>query len=89
MRKVNLVVTGKVQGVFYRHYAKKEADKLRIKGWCQNRENGSVHIVAIGQDSDIDKFIEWTKNGTSLAKVRKVEISEESFENFEGEFEIR
>jgi acylphosphatase len=89
VKKVDLVVTGRVQGVFYRYFAKKEANKLNIKGWCRNEKDGSVHIVAGGQEENIDKFIEWAKQGSPLAKVENVEVNENIIENIEGDFEIR
>jgi len=89
VRRVSVIVTGKVQGVCYRYFAKKEANRLDIKGWCQNRENDKVYLVAEGKEKDVDKFIEWAKNGSTFAKVINTKISEEKFEGLEDRFEVR
>ena len=89
MKRVKIIVNGDVQGVFYRYYAKKEAKKLGLLGWCRNEVDGSVFIIVEGDDSSIDKFIEWSKIGSPLATVDEVVISEEKPTELEKEFEIR
>lgn len=49
MQRLEYEVFGKVQGVFFRKYTKKEADKLKLTGWVMNTEKGTVVGVADGQ----------------------------------------
>lgn len=88
MKRVRIVVTGKVQGVFFRASTKKKANSLGIKGFVKNEIDGSVFIEAEGESHSVDLLIEWSKTGPLNAKVHKVVIEE--FESLEGytEFEI-
>jgi acylphosphatase len=81
-------VFGDVQGVFYRHYAKEMADKLNITGWIRNDPDGSVFIVAEGDEKQVDKFLEWTKEGSPTATVDNVDYSEEDYAGENEGFEI-
>ncbi len=89
MKRAKLTIVGDVQGVFYRHFAKQEADKLNLAGWCRNESDGSVFIVVEGEEKNVDRFIRWAKGGSDLATVDSVEVVEEKFTGLEQGFEIR
>ena len=89
MKRVKMTVSGDVQGVFFRHFAKQEADRLGLAGWCRNESGGSVFIVIEGEDKNVDHFIRWTKKGSELATVESVEAKEEKYTGLEQGFEIR
>lgn len=89
MKRVKLVVTGDVQGVFFRHNAKKEADTLGVSGWCRNESDGSVFIIVEGDDKAVNKFVKWVGEGSPLATVENVEVTEEKPTGLEQGFEIR
>jgi len=84
---VRLIVYGQVQGVFFRQSAKREADKLGLVGWVRNEADGTVEVLAVGPKNQLEKFIEWCKNGPDAAKVEKVDVDwskgAESFDGFE------
>ncbi|HWB25174.1 MAG TPA: acylphosphatase [Chitinophagaceae bacterium] len=84
---INLVIKGKVQGVFYRASAKDTAERLQITGWVKNTVEGNVEITASGNDAAIDAFIEWCKQGPPRAIVKEVILSNTGEEYFEG-FEV-
>jgi acylphosphatase len=67
----------------------KEAKSLDIKGWCRNEPDGSVFIVAEGEDGAVNKLIRWAKDGSPLASVENVEVVEEKPTGEEKDFEIR
>lgn len=71
-----ITVTGDVQGVFYRHYTKKEATKLGLVGWTRNEHDGSVTIFAQGEEDKVNFLVEWAKTGSPMATVEKVETEE-------------
>ncbi|MGM5482500.1 MAG: acylphosphatase [Nanobdellota archaeon] len=80
-----IIVKGKVQGVFYRDYTKKKADSLGLKGTVQNLQDGSVKIIV--QDSpEVEKLINWCYEGSPQADVTSVESrkfsSDKVFDNF-------
>ena len=57
VQRVNLVVTGAVQGVGFRYYARDEAKKLGLTGWVRNREDGKVEIAAEGEHNALEELI--------------------------------
>lgn len=79
MRKIRLNVQGRVQGVGFRYMTKMVADELNIKGTVCNEDDGSVSIVAIGEDSSIEQFIRKVKASPSPAgNVTYLKISEDA-----------
>ena len=87
MATVNLIVKGKVQGVFFRVEAKETAEKLGITGWVKNREDGSVEAMAKGSQESIDAFVQWCKTGSKRASVTDVIITPLHLDDFDS-FEI-
>ncbi len=86
---VRIIVSGKVQGVFFRQSAKKEADKLGLVGWVRNDADGSVEALVVGSKEKLDQFIAWCKNGSPAAKVGKVEEQWADRDEEANSFEIR
>lgn len=82
IKHLNIKVSGFVQGVFFRATAEKEAAKLEIKGFVRNEPNGSVYIEAEGEDSKLNEFVKWCRDGSEEAKVENIEISEGPLKNF-------
>lgn len=76
MKYLEIVVSGRVQGVCYRAFTLKQANKLGIKGYAKNLVNGNVKVVAFGQDNALDNFINLLKEGPSMARVDDMQISE-------------
>ena len=69
-----LKIYGKVQGVFFRDSSRRKAKELNLTGWVKNEPDGTVQIVAEGQESDLKELIEWCKNGPNHANVDEVGI---------------
>ena len=88
MKAVHVVVSGRVQGVFFRESTKRLADKLGIKGYVMNLPSGEVEIVAWGSESAVNSLIEWCHSGPPLARVDNVVVKEASPGDFPG-FEIK
>lgn len=89
MKRLRIRVFGDVQGVFYRHFAKDMASKLSLAGWIRNDPDGSVFIVVEGDEKNVDKFLEWCKEGSPMATVDNVDASQEEFVGDMENFEIR
>ena len=86
MKHLDINVTGKVQGVFYRATAKAVADQLGVKGIIRNEADGSVFIEAEGDDFSLEMFLEFCQKGSDRAEVEKVEVTEaplKTYRNFE------
>jgi acylphosphatase len=81
-RHLSILVSGRVQGVFYRASAKTKADELGIMGFVQNLQDGKVYIEAEGSDEKLDLFKTWCGEGPPRAQVERVEIKEDELRNF-------
>jgi acylphosphatase len=87
MKHLNILVKGKVQGVFFRAATKAVADQLSVKGIVKNLADGSVYIEAEGDDFSLESFVEWCHEGPLQATVDKVEVLEGESKNYRN-FEI-
>ena len=90
MKQVRIKVTGSVQGVFYRANTQEQAQSLGITGWVRNESDGSVSILAQGDETALRKLVQWCKQGPPGARVDDMQVSFEDApaEKLEG-FEIR
>lgn len=70
---VHVIITGKVQGVYYRHSTVREARLLGLRGWVQNMPDGSVHALLQGEPDQIDRLLAWMRRGPPAAEVASVE----------------
>jgi acylphosphatase len=81
-RHFSILVSGRVQGVFYRASAKAKAEELGITGFVENLPDGNVYIEAEGTDQDLDRFKTWCAEGPPRSQVVRVEIKEGALQNF-------
>lgn len=84
MKTLRLIISGKVQGVSFRSYAKNIADRLLIRGYARNLDNGNLEIVIEGIEDNIKKMVEECKKGPSYAKIENVKIQELNHQGFSG-----
>ena len=75
-RRVALIISGRVQGVFYRREARREALKLGLSGFVRNENDGSVYAEAEGNDGAVGAFIRWCRRGPENARVEEVMVRE-------------
>ncbi len=73
-KQVNLKIYGRVQMVMYRDSVRRQAKKLGLTGWVMNEDDGTVRVVADGEEENLKKLIDWCYNGPMLAKVDKIDI---------------
>lgn len=74
VKRAKIIITGQVQGVFFRQKTKIEAESLNLVGWVKNTEDGGVVIIVEGIKECIEALISWAKVGPSRAKVKKIEV---------------
>lgn len=72
MGATRFIVTGKVQGVWFRAGTREQALALGLRGHALNRPDGSVEVVAAGDDAALARLDEWLHQGPPLAKVEAV-----------------
>ncbi len=87
MRHLNIIVKGKVQGVFYRATTKAVADQLGVRGSIKNEPNGDVFIEAEADNATLDMFLDWCHEGPEDANVTAVETNEGELKNYRN-FEV-
>lgn len=76
MKTVHIIVSGKVQGVFFRDYTRRQAQLLGVSGWVRNLPNGSVEAMIKGKKSKVNNMIEWFHTGSPLSRVTEVMADE-------------
>ena len=87
--RARVLISGKVQGVFYRAHTKKKADELGLNGWVKNLDDGRVEAVFEGPKEKVEKMVKWCWKGSPGSRVSRVSrASQVSRENLKW-FEIR
>lgn len=76
MKRKQLRIKGRVQGVFFRQSTAETARELGIVGFVRNREDGDVEAVAEGPEGALEKFVAWCHKGPAAARVTEVEITD-------------
>lgn len=84
----SIIVSGKVQGVFYRQSTREKARTIGITGTVENLSNGEVKIIATGTKEQLETLIQWCRQGPPKAIVTTVEITELPLQSF-TQFSIR
>ncbi|MGZ5008196.1 MAG: acylphosphatase [Methylobacter sp.] len=89
MRKVKILVSGRVQGVYFRLFTQNKAKHFSIKGSVRNLPDGRVEIIAEAENMTIEKFIKWCNKGPITARVDHVEVTELQHDEALTTFEIK
>lgn len=89
-KTVKVRIHGRVQGVFFRHHTKLQAQALGLGGWVKNCSDGSVEAVVHGAEHSVETMLAWLHQGPDSAQVVRVEMDENCGEESVPEiFEIR
>ena len=70
------VVSGRVQGVYYRATAARRAHELGVRGYARNLPDGRVEVLVCGDDRSVSAFVKWLWIGSSACKVTAVDVSD-------------
>jgi len=89
VKAVRYLVSGRVQGVFYRGSTAQQARRLGLAGWAKNLPDGRVEVVAAGDPASLSALAEWLWQGPPAAAVREVLTEEWTADVSPGTFEIR
>ena len=85
---MHVIVSGRVQGVFFRAYTRETALALKLTGWVRNLPDGRVETVFEGEDTNVQSMLEWCKKGPPHALVNELEASEQTYTGEFREFRI-
>ncbi|MBD3163755.1 acylphosphatase [Candidatus Woesearchaeota archaeon] len=83
MQRAEIIVTGRVQGVFFRHSVRQKASLLNLTGWVRNENPDKVHIIAEGSEEAIKELISFAKQGPPAAEVHDIDVS---YSRYKAEF---
>lgn len=83
MKRVHLIVRGRVQGVYFRASARERARQLGLSGWVRNCPDGSVEIVAEGEPGRLEQLVMWSHSGPPGALVTDLDVK---WQEATGEF---
>jgi acylphosphatase len=78
------IVSGRVQGVWFRASTQRQARKLGVRGWVRNLPDGTVELHAEGDAEAVEGLLRWAHGGPPTARVDRVEASDAAVEGFEG-----
>ncbi len=84
----HVIVSGRVQGVFFRDSTRREAERLGVAGWVRNVDDGTVEAVLEGEASAVEAMLEFCRRGPERARVDSLEVAEQAVEGLR-DFRIR
>ncbi len=88
-KRVHALISGRVQGVWYRASTRQEAIRLGLSGWVKNLPDGRVELVAEGPAQAVDALIKWCHKGPPYAAVDKVDVEEQAPTGKYDDFDLR
>ena len=72
-----ILVSGRVQGVFYRDTCRREAERIGVGGRASNLDDGRVEVIVEGEPDAVDAMIDWCRRGSDPANVTNIEVEEQ------------
>jgi acylphosphatase len=86
--RARVLVSGKVQGVYFRANTREQATQRGVNGWVRNLRDGRVEAIFEGDEQAVEELVEWCHEGSPAARVEDVEVEYDDPEGVEG-FRIR
>jgi len=81
-KAIRLYISGTVQGLFFRGFIKENAEKLNVKGFVRNLEDGRVEVFIEGNPEEVRKMMAVCKKGPRHSTIKKIEEKNEKFQEF-------
>lgn len=86
--RAHVVISGRVQGVFFRMNTARTAKRFGVYGWVKNRRDGAVEALFEGEEDQVQGMLEWCRTGDPPAKVASVDVKWEDYVGEYNAFEI-
>lgn len=86
--RAHVIISGRVQGVFFRAHTRDFAEKFGVRGWVKNRPDGKVEALFEGDDEDVKAVIDWCRDGPPGADVLDVNVRWDDYKDEFNGFEI-
>jgi acylphosphatase len=87
--RAHLIISGRVQGVYFRAETQRAALRIGVTGWVRNKRDGTVEADVEGAKKDVMALIEWCKSGSPLSRVDKVDVTWKDYRGSSNTFEVR
>jgi acylphosphatase len=82
--RAHAIISGRVQGVFFRVETQRAAEGFGVFGWVRNKRDGSVEAVFEGPQQNVDAALDWCRQGPRMSRVDKVDVN---WQTYTGEFD--
>jgi len=86
---VHVIISGRVQGVWFRASTKQKAEQLGLTGWVRNTADGNVEAILEGEEDIVKEMIDWCHCGPPSAQVEHVEVKNQDPTNSFDSFSVR
>lgn len=87
-QRLHVYVSGRVQGVGFRAFIKRNAKELSLKGWVKNLPDGRVETIVEGKKGEIKRFIKILKEGSNRSRIEDIDIKKEDYKDSFSDFKI-
>lgn len=88
MVRAHAIITGIVQGVFFRMETQRAAEQYNVAGWVRNKRDGSVEAVFEGERTEVDAVLDWCREGPTRSVVHDVVVEWQEYTGEYGGFNI-
>lgn len=82
--RAHVMISGRVQGVFYRSDTRDAARRIGVAGWVRNTPDGRVEAIFEGDRADVEKMVQWCRSGSPDAQVENVDVD---YQEYQAEFD--
>ncbi len=89
MSRAHVIISGRVQGVFFRAETQRAARQLGLNGWVRNRPEGTVEALFEGPREQVDSALNWCHQGSTMSQVTDVQVTWQTFSGDLKDFSIR
>jgi len=86
--RAHIIITGIVQGVFFRVETQRAAQRCGVNGWVRNKRDGTVEAVIEGDRRNVASMLDWCREGPSRAVVNQVEVEWEEYTGKMADFRV-
>jgi|TARA_B100001971_G_C17955539_1_gene414743 acylphosphatase len=84
MKTNKIIISGTVQGVFFRNFVKEQAEKLGLKGFARNLDDGRVEVIVEGRDENVNEMVKKCKQGPAQSEIKEIEQEELNHQSFDS-----
>jgi acylphosphatase len=89
MKTVKAIVSGRVQGVWFRAHTQEKAQELGVQGYVRNLSDGTVEIVAQGESAQVSALLDWARTGPPMSVVHGLDLLDLADTETYATFEVR